>query len=117
MNLAAVIKRNGKKLLWKKMSGSSGVYDPITRTVVNADQPEVPIYGIIDGFGSEVAQLRSEQFRKDDLDRSGSLRILTTSPVCDGDYVTVDGTPYTVFYQKSIWFKSKIILYEILVTK
>jgi hypothetical protein len=99
------------------MSGSSGVYDPITRTVVNAVQPEVTIYGVLDGFGSEISQLRSEQFREGDLNKSGSLRILTTSPVYAGDYVTVDGVPYTAFYQKAIWFKSKIILYEILVTK
>jgi hypothetical protein len=117
MNLAAVIKRNGKKLLWKKMSGSNGVYDPITRTVVNAVQPEVTIYGVLDGFGSEISQLRAEQFRKGELNRSGSLRILTTSPVYDGDYVTVDDVTYTAFYQKAIWVKSKIVLYEVLVTK
>lgn len=112
MSVASTISRNGKSAVWKKMLGKGGDYDPATGKVVAPTYDTQNIKMILDGFGSVESTLKAFVFGERSLLEKGQLRAFTVSALRPGDVVHLDDEVYTVVAVKSIWKKSKVVLYE-----
>lgn len=112
MSVASTIAKNGKSVVWKKMLGKGGDYDPATGKQIAPTYDTQNIKVVLDGFGSVESTLKAFVFGNKSLLEEGQLRVFTVSALRPGDVIHVDDDVYTVGNVKTIWKKSKVVLYE-----
>ena len=117
MSVASTVRRNGIRIIWRKMLGEGGAYDFNAATVAAAYAAPVEIYGVLDGFGSVESQLSSEHFRDKELSETGDYRVFTTTRISAGDTMEFDSEVYTVLKVKAVWKKARIVLFMAAVEK